>query len=299
MEVTLALAQYPITKFPTWGAWETHVERWIKEATEKGAEIAVFPEYGSMELASLQAPAVCNDLHASIQQMQPFLERFKKHFAALSIKYQLAVVAPSFPVEVEGRFVNRAFVFAPSGTESHQDKLFMTRFEKEEWNIECGEPVLRIFRTPRVKFGVQICYDGEFVFGTQALGQNGAQLIVMPSCTETIRGATRVHIGARARAMEQQCYVGVSQTIGKSTWSPAVDINYGYAAIYSSPDIGLPEEGIVSLKEAEKPGWLVQRLDLGLNEHVRREGQVLNFQDHGLLDVRWQGKVIRVEEIAL
>jgi len=295
MEVTLALAQYPITQFSDWEAWKAHTRRWVQEAAEKRADIAVFPEYGAMELTSLLPAAVCQDLHASIRDMQPFLEGFKQHYSRLSTEFQIVLVAPSFPVALNETFVNRAFVFGPTGTVSYQDKFFMTRFEKEEWHIASGEAVLRIFKTPKVRFGVQICYDGEFVLGGQLLGQNGAQLILMPSCTETIRGATRVHIGARARAMEQQCYVGVAQTIGQSTWSPAVDINYGYAAVYSSPDIGLPEQGIVVEEVPEKACWLVQTLDVSLNDHIREAGQVFNFQDHNDLEIQRKEKPIQVE----
>ena len=100
-----------------------------------------------------------------------------------------------------------------------------------------------------------------------------------PSCTETIRGATRVHIGARARALENQIYTVVSQTVGNAAWSPAVDINYGFAAFYSTPDMDLPEEGIISSMTPQKEGWLTQSLDLLKIENVRKEGQVFNFND--------------------
>ncbi|MCC6703139.1 MAG: hypothetical protein IT221_16530 [Fluviicola sp.] len=84
------------------------------------------------------------------------------------------------------------------------------------------------------------------------MAANSAKLILAPSCTETIRGATRVHIGARARAMEQQIYVGVAQTIGNAEWSLAVDINYGFAENYASPNKNQPEEGqVFNFKDAQ------------------------------------------------
>ena len=108
----------------------------------------------------------------------------------------------------------------------------------------------------------------------------GASLILAPSCTEAIRGATRVHIGARARALEAQAYTVVSQTIGDAPWSPAVDINYGYTAVYCTPDGDMPEEGILKTMTPQTEGWLIQALDFTSIENVRNDGQVFNFKDH-------------------
>jgi hypothetical protein len=58
-----------------------------------------------------------------------------------------------------------------------------------------------------------------------------------------------------------------------------VDINYGYAAVYSTPDANLPEEGIVAIQPPQQPGWLVQTLDFSKTEAVRADGQVFNFKD--------------------
>ena len=201
-------------------------------------------------------------------------------FADLAKKYGLIIVAPSIPVIDGGKNLNRAHVFSPKGLAGYQDKLFMTRFENEEWGIQSAPEILNVFEASWGKFGIQICYDVEFSLGSQLLAANGASLILAPSCTETIRGATRVHIGARARALENQAYTVVSQTIGKALWSPAVDINYGFAAFYSTPDKDLPEEGIISTMEPQKAGWLVQELDFEKIGQVRGGGQVFNFKDH-------------------
>jgi predicted amidohydrolase len=147
-------------------------------------------------------------------------------------------------------------------------------------------------------FGIQICYDVEFPIGAALLCEKDARIILAPSCTETLRGATRVHVGARARALEQQCYTVVSPLIGNAPWSPAVDINFGFAAFYSTPDQPFPEEGILQTMLAQQPGWLTQTLDLSLIESVRKEGQTLNFQSqqaitYGLQEASF--KVLRVQ----
>jgi len=119
-------------------------------------------------------------------------------------------------------------------------------------------------------------------------------LILSPSCTETIRGATRVHIGARARALENQCYTVVSQTINNASWSPAVDINFGIGAFYTTPDKNLPEEGIISISKAQEEGWLIETLDLDKIQQVRADGQVFNFKDFQRINTGFETEEISI-----
>ncbi len=277
MEVTIALAQYPITAHRSLEDWKNHSATWIADAVSQGAQILTFPEYGSMELTSLFSQEIRDDLKLQIDHLQELLPFFVETFQAFAQTYNCVIVAPSFPVALGNKIVNRCFVFTQTDY-SFQDKHFMTRFEDESWGISSSDGVLRLFDTPFGKFGVQICFDIEFPLGGHLLAEAGAQFILVPSCTETLKGATRVHIGARARAMEQQIYTGVSHTVGEALWSPAVDINYGYTAIYSSPDGDFQDEGILALTEAQNPGWLIHTLDLSKNEEIRENGQVLNFK---------------------
>jgi len=69
-------------------------------------------------------------------------------------------------------------------------------------------------------------------------------------------------------------------------WSPAVDINYGYSALYSSPDGPFDDEGILAKETAQTPGWLIHTLDLSLNNEIRENGQVLNFKYSQQLEIR-------------
>ncbi len=279
MVTKLALANYPISSFNQLSNWKTHVEKWVLTAIKNQARILVFPEYGSMELTSLFTLEVQADLNLQITALQPILDEFLTTYQQLAKNNDCVIVAPSFPIFENDRFINRCFVFGPNNS-GFQDKWNMTRFEKEEWNISAPESrSLTLFDSPFGKFGIQICYDIEFPGASAILAQNEAQFILAPSCTETLRGASRVHIGARARAMEQQLFVGVSQTCNDALWSPAVDINYGYSAVYATPDKLFPETGIVYEGAHQKEGWDFVSIDLNLVDQVRKEGQVLNYED--------------------
>lgn len=291
MKLKIATAQYPITEHETFKDWQIHTEKWVRNAAEKGAELLLFPEYGSMELVSLFSQTIRQDIRLQVFEINFLLDDFCDTFAQLAQKYQVIIVAPSFPVFENNKIYNRVFVFSPEAKIAYQDKFFMTRFENEEWGISSAPKQLTVFQAPWGNFGIQICYDVEFPLGSQILCSNGVDLILAPSCTETIRGATRVHIGARARALENQCYVAVSQTINQAEWSPAVDINFGYSAIYCPPDKDLPEEGIVSIQKPQTEGWLIETLDLDLLKNVRNDGQVLNFNDTQTIKMELQEEI--------
>lgn len=280
MSLTLATAQYPITEHKNWDEWVLHTEKWVAQAVQQNAQLLLFPEYGSMELVSIFSTQVRQDIRQQVIELSALQGDFCQVFENLARKYHVIIVAPSLPVIENGKPHNRAFVFSSKGRVGHQDKFFMTRFEDEEWGIQSAPKVLTLFEADWGCFGIQICYDVEFGIGSQLLSAAGASLILAPSCTETIRGATRVHVGARARALENQSYVVVSQTVGLAEWSPAVDINYGYTAMYCPPDKNLPEEGIVAQTPPQQAGWLVETLDFSLIEIVRTDGQVFNYQDH-------------------
>lgn len=299
MKITIASAQYPIATHHSIQDWKNYTESWVKDAVSKKARLLLFPEYGSMELVSIFSAEVQADLHGQIEAMQSLLSDFKSIYLDMSIRYGVTIVAPSFPVKVGQKFHNRAFVFSPKGEVGCQDKLFMTRFENEEWGIHAAPKLLTVFEADWGSFGIQICYDSEFSIATQHLAQNGMDVLLVPSCTETLRGATRVHVGTRARAMEQQVYGVVSQTIKDALWSPAVDVNFGYTAFYSTPDKNFPEDGIIAIEEPQKEGWLVHTLDLSLLKTVKEDGQVLNYKDHLRISQEYIGESIQIQKVKI
>lgn len=299
MQLTLATAQYPITATRDFAEWQQHTARWVEDAVRQGASLLLFPEYGAMELTSLLPEAMQRDLGQQIRGLDGLRADFVAHYEALARQWQVVLGAPSLPVLENGKVLNRAYVFSAAGLVGYQDKWFMTRFEDEEWGVEAAQPLLTLFETEWGAFGIQICYDVEFPLGAQLLSAAGANLILAPSCTETIRGATRVHVGARARALENQCYVAVAQTVGEAPWSPAVDVNYGFSAVYATPDRELPEEGILAAGTPQQPGWLVQDLDFEKINTVRRDGQVLNFKDQQRLQYQLDGQIPALRRIRI
>ena len=279
MKINIATAQYPIAEHKTFDHWKMHMEEWISGATKEGAQLLLFPEYGSLDLLTTLPGKDQQSVSLQIREMGRLEANFCTAFADWAKKYGVAIVAPSFPVQEDGKTINRAYVFSPKGMVGYQDKFFTTRFEAEDWKVDRAPKVLTLFEAPWGSFGIQICYDVEFALGSKLLASAGASLILAPSCTEATRGSSRVQIGARARALETQAFSVVSQTIGNAPWSPAVPENYGQAAVYCPPVLDMPADGIVEQMIPQMPGWLFQSLDLSHIESLRNEGKVLNYKD--------------------
>ena len=269
-----ALAQYPVEYLQSWDDYERKIGQWIADAAGNGAKLAVFPEYGAMELASLD-PTTMGDLAGSMAFVASLEQRVDHLHRDLAARHGLYVLAASLPVARGGEYRNVARLFSPSGGSGEQQKLIMTRFEREQWGVSAGGP-LRIFDTALGRIGILICYDSEFPLLGRALVEAGAEIILVPSCTDSAAGYHRVRIGAQARALEGQCYVLQSPTVGTAAWSPAVDENHGAAAIFGPPDLGFPDNGTVAIGEYDRPGWVFGTIDLGKVDAVRRAGAVFN-----------------------
>ncbi len=275
----IAVAAYDVSFLGEWSAYETKLTRWVNDAAAAGARLLVFPEYAAMELASVFDAAVYGDLARQLDALQSCLPDFLALHAELARRNGVCIVAGSFPVEIEaGCFHNRAHVFSADGGRDFQDKLQMTRFENEQWRIT-GSSTLKVFRTAIGTFGINLCYDAEFPLFAHAQVAAGADLIVVPSCTDTRAGFERVRLGCRARAMENQCFVAHSSLVGEASWSPAVDINVGAGGVYTPVDRGYPDDGVLQQGGYNDCGWIYQDLDLGGLAEVRESGQVFNYRD--------------------
>jgi predicted amidohydrolase len=279
MKVKIATAQYDISFLENWRNYQAKIERWVAEAAGQGAKILLFPEYGSMELASLFSKEIYSSLNKQLASMQSLLDDYIDLFRTLAQKHDCYIQSGTFPVKIEsGAYRNRAYLFMPDGQFDYQDKLMMTRFENEQWLINSGEE-LKCFDTEYGRIAINVCYDSEFPMLARKQVEAGANLILVPSCTDTLAGYHRVKIGCQARALENQCYVVQSPTVGEAPWSEAVDVNIGAAAIYTPVDRGFPDNGILAIGELNKPQWVMSDISLSACETVRQQGQVFNYRD--------------------
>jgi len=290
----IGAAQYGVAPLADWAGYEHRITAWVGEAATAGAGLLLFPEYFAMELASLFGPEVPLSLPRQLHAMQELLPGFLALFARLARTHGACIVAGSYPVRLaDGSYRNRCHLFHPDGRCVFQDKLQMTRFETEQWHIGAGE-ALKVFDTAFGRIGINICYDVEFPLLAHRQVVAGADLILVPSCTDTRAGYHRVRLGSRARALENQCFVVQAPTVGDAPWSAAVDRNTGAAAVYAPVDHGFPDDGVLVEGAMDRAQWVYADLDLGALAEVRRHGQVFNFRDWDA-----QARIAGVEVVAM
>lgn len=278
--VRIAAAQYPLDKFQTLGDYKTKLGRWVVDAANNGAELLVFPEYGAMEYAGAFGNAA-GDLTLSLAVVSDAIAEMDIAHAAAARAHGVHLLAASGPCRLaNGGFANRARLFTPAGKMGVQDKLIMTPFERD-WGITPGTD-LAVFDTALGRIGVAICYDSEFPLLVRALCEAGAEIILIPSCTEIVSGFNRVRTAALARALENGCVTVQSPTIGDALWSPAIDRNTGAAGIFVPAENGLSETGVLAEGPANQPQWVFATVDLAALRRIRITGEMRNYGDWDL-----------------
>ena len=291
----IAAAAYPIDWHNRWNDYVGKLRVWVRTAAEQGAELLVFPEYAAMELASLAGEDNARDLERSIDAVTARIKDVDELHGSLAREYRAHILAATGPIRREdGKAVDRARLFAPDGSHGVQDKLIMTRFERESWGIVPGAGQ-RVFETALGRIGVLTGYDAEFPLLARALVAAGAEVLLVPSSTDSPRGYARMRAAVMARALEGQCVVAHAVTVGEADWLRAAAKSTGTAAIYGPPDVGFPEDGVIAAGKPNTAGWVHAEVSLEAVRAVRADGAVLNHRDWAEQDARLDG----VETVAL
>ncbi|WP_108258335.1 carbon-nitrogen hydrolase family protein [Mangrovicoccus ximenensis] len=276
--IRLAAAAYPVEALKSTAALHEKLDAWVREAVEKGAEIAVFPEYAGMEPAMVGSPEHADWLEAAADAVTGY----RDHLAKLARAHGIAIVTGSAPERVGGELRNRAWFCLPDGRMEPVDKRKLTPWERSNTAMVPGDS-LAAFDTPWGRIGIVICYDSEFPRLVRALD---CDVLLIPSCTDAPSGQGRLRIAAQARALEGQC-VTVHATLLGRTYCPLIDVNTGQAGIYTPPDRGLPADGVLAIGAMDKPGWVIADAPLQLLKDRRTDGEanLRNDWDEGAYEV--------------
>lgn len=276
--LTIAAAQYPIDQPASLTAWRDKIAIWVKEGAATGAQLLIFPEYAAIEQAAALGEVVYSDLNATLSEVARLTEERVALHADLAKAHNVHILVGSGPCRLDdGRFVNAAQLVTPSGSVGVQEKIIMTPFERD-WGVSPGGP-LRVFETAIGKIAVAICYDSEFPLLSRAFAEAGAEVILVPSCTERVSGYHRVRTGAVARALENTVVTVQSPTVGEALWSPAVDRNSGAAGIFVPSEHGVSDTGVIAEGVLDAAQWVSGTVDLARLRRVRSTGEMRNFAD--------------------
>ncbi len=274
----VASSQYPIGQPKTLAEWEEKVALWVRSGAATGAKLLVFPEYAAIEQAACFGPEVYSDLQATLAKVAEIKDARVQFHVDLAKKHNVHILVGSGPdKKADGRFVNSAQLVTPNGSIGVQEKLVMTPFE-HTWGVTAGS-VVRVFETSIGTFGIAICYDSEFPLIARAMAEAGANVLLVPSCTERVSGYYRIRTGSMARALENTIASVQSPTVGDAPWSPAVDFNSGAAGIYVPSEHGVSDNGVLAEGKLNAAEWVTAEIDLARLARVRETGEMHNFGD--------------------
>ena len=317
--VRVATAQYKIDQFLSWDTLVANVTTWVEEAVNGGARILVFPEYASLELVGLAerravdrrsphrhllGPLPVNlgdrreglSLFWATEEAQPLIKDYLALFAELAVRHSAYILVGSVPLQHPDKsLTNRAYLVGPDGRIGWQDKMVLSRWEREFWKMRAGDEV-RVFDTEFGPVGINICYDIEFPIVARRQAEAGARIILAQCCCDSLRGYNRVRVGAQARALENQAYVIQSPAIGNSHWLAEFGRLVGFAGIFAPPDIGPLEDGVVAEGTTDAPAWIYGNLDLAAIDRIRGNEAIANvaeWSEHLKIGPAVQGSFVK------
>lgn len=169
-----------------------------KEAAEKGAKIAVFPE---MNLTGY----LTSDKIKTISH--PVDDQLILPFVKLSEQKGITLLIGLAERTSANRIYAAHLVIRPDETVRSYRKIHTSPFEQKFFSA--GNRI-NLFKTGDICFGIQLCYDAHFPELTQAMALKGADIIFIPhasprgTCREKYESWIR-HM--RARAFDNGVYI--------------------------------------------------------------------------------------------
>lgn len=185
-------------------------ERLIEEAAKAGAKLAALPENFAL-MGDHERDKIKVKETDGVGQIQDFLAHAAK-------KYGLWLVGGTLPIasaHAENKVRAACLVYNDQGERvARYDKMHLfdvlvpgtEEVYRESDSIEAGETPL-VLDTPFGRLGVAVCYDLRFPEFFRKMGEQGAEILVVPSAFTAETGAAHWELLLRARAVENLCYV--------------------------------------------------------------------------------------------
>jgi len=159
--------------------------------------------------------------------------------AQLSQQYNVYLVAGTIAIKADdGRHFAASILFDPQGKQLGQyNKIHLFDVDvndgygsyRESENTHPGQHI-SVIETPIGNIGMAVCYDLRFGALFQAMREQGADILVLPSAFTHATGQAHWELLSRARAVENQCYMvasnqGGEHVNGRVTWGQSMVID--------------------------------------------------------------------------
>ncbi len=242
------------------------------------ADFALLPEFFT---APLMAETKRIDPAQAVRTLAEYGPRMREELQRLAVSYNINIICGSMPEYDDRQLRNACYLMRRDGTSEAQYKLHITPDEKAYWGMRGGN-ALHVFDTDAGRIGILICYDVEFPELSRILADQGMTILFVPYWTDTRNAYLRVRHCAQARAIENECYVVITGSVGNLPNVENMDIQYSQAAIFTPSDFSFPHDGIAAEATPNTETVLIADLDLSLLKELHTHGSVRNLMDRRL-----------------
>ena len=282
--VRVGLIQWQMRPYKSLDDLVEQAEYFVDAVSGYRCDFALFPEF-------FNAPLMAEFNHLNepeaIRELAKFTESIRDRFITLAISYNINIITGSMPIVENDRLYNAGYLCKRNGEWERFVKLHPTPDERKIWGMIGGNE-LKVFDTDCGKIGIMICYDVEFPELSRILADKGMNILFVPFLTDTQNGYARVRNCARARAIENECYVVLAGSVGNLPKVHNMDIQFSQSVVFTPCDFAFPTDGIHSEATPNTEMILIADLDLELLKELHIHGSVQNLRDRrtDIYDVR-------------
>ncbi len=276
--VRLGLIQWQMRSYSGLEELYSQMEFFVDAVSSYKSDFVLFPEFFNAPLM-----AKYNDLSESdaIRKLAEYTEDIRDKFTELAVTYNVNIITGSMPQMSDEGLFNVGYLCRRNGTSESYEKLHVTPDESKFWGLTGGNK-LKVLDTDCGPIGVLICYDVEFPELSRILADQKMQILFVPFLTDTQNGYSRVRYCARARAIENECYVAIAGSVGNLPKVENMDIQYAQSAVFTPSDFAFPSNGVKAEATPNTEMILVADLDLDLLRQLHNHGSVRNLKDRRL-----------------
>ena len=251
----------------------SHGAELVRQAARDGADLVVLPEMFCCPYANRFFGAYGERAEGPAWRA----------LSQLAAELGIYLVGGSIPELEDGSIYNTSFVFDRQGRQIARHRkahLFDIdveggqRFRESEVLTPGNE--ITVFDTEFGKIGLCICFDLRFQELAKAMGDRGAQLIVVPAAFNMTTGPAHWDLLFRQRAVDNQCY-----TLG---CAPARDPDGEYVS-WANSIVVEPWGSVVAHADVEAT-ILYADLDLARVDAIRQQLPILSARRTDLYEMK-------------
>lgn len=273
--VRLGLIQWQMRPYKNVDEIMEQAEFFVDALSSYKSDFVLFPEF-------FNAPIMAEFNHLSepdaIRELAKYTQEIANKLSRLAVSYNVNIITGSMPEMIKGELYNVGYLCRRDGTMERYEKIHVTPDEDRVWGLKGGDQI-KVFDTDAGKIGVLICYDVEFPELGRILAEKGMEILFVPFLTDTQNGFSRVRFCAQSRAIENECFVAITGSVGNLPKVQNMDIQYSQSMVFTPCDFPFPVNGIKSEATPNTEMILISDVDLDLLRELHNYGSVRNLKD--------------------